>query len=154
MQRMSRVLGSGMVLFGALTLATPVHADIDPDKAIEYRQQLFRTLTANLTGIVLNVRGDVDFAENVPTHANTIAATLPMIKGALEIDTAGQGSARTRAKPEIWSDWSTFERLYGDAVTQAERLAEVASSDDLGAVAPEVQAMASACSACHDRFRD
>lgn len=154
MQRMTKVLGLCAVLLGGLAVAVPAQADADPDKAIEYRQQLYRTLGANLTAIVLNLRDEVSFAENVPTHADTIAAILPLVKAATAQDTAGQGSATTRARPVLWSEWDTFERLHGDAVAQSQQLAEVAATGDMAALGPEVQAMAGTCRACHDRFRE
>ncbi len=154
MQRMIKALGLAAVLLGGLVLAGPAAAQAEPDKAIEYRQQLFKTLGANLTAIVLNLRQEVSFAENVPTHANTLAAILPLIEAAVEQDTAGQGSARTAAKPEIWSDWDTFSRLANEATAEAELLAEVAAGGDMQALGQQVQAMAGSCRACHDRFRD
>lgn len=149
MQRMTKVLGLCAVL-----MAGPALAESDPDKAIEYRQQLYRSLGANLTGIVLNLRQEVAFPENVPIHAANLAAIMPLIKAATEQDTANQGSAKTQAKPEIWADWATFERLADAANVEAQKLAEVAASGDMAAIGAQVQATGGACKECHDRFRE
>ncbi|TVQ34516.1 MAG: cytochrome c [Geminicoccaceae bacterium] len=154
MQRMTKILGLCTVLLTGIAVTSPVAADTAPDKAIEYRQQLYQTLGANLTAIVLNLRQEVAFQENIPTHADTLAAILPLIKAATEQNTAGQGSARTQAKPEIWSDWDTFARLADESVTAGQRLAEVAAAGDMQALGQQVQATAATCRACHDRFRN
>ena len=137
-----------------LCLAGPALAQSAPDKAIEYRQQLYRSLEANLIGIVLNLRQEVAFPENVPVHASNLAAIMPLIKAATEQNTAGQGSAKTEAKPAIWDDWATFERLADAATAQAEKLAEVVATGDMAAIGAQVQATGGACKECHDRFRE
>jgi cytochrome c556 len=141
------VLGAGLVAGTAM-------AQADPDNAIKYRQQIYQTLGANITGIVMNLKGEVSFPDNVPAHAQALAAAAPLALGAMEQNTAGEGSAQTQAKAEIWDEWDDFVGLHEDMEAAAVALAEVAGSGDMRAVGQQVQALGATCKACHDKYRD
>ncbi|MEO1090623.1 MAG: cytochrome c [Pseudomonadota bacterium] len=137
-----------------LCFAAPASAEADADNAIKYRQQLYKVLGASITGIAMNLKQEVTFPGDVPAFADSIALTLPHIKAATEQNTAGQGSATTKAKPAIWSDWGTFEELADEAVAASAKLQEAAASGDMAAVGQATQTMGAACKACHDKFRE
>ncbi|MFW5680465.1 MAG: c-type cytochrome, partial [Pseudomonadota bacterium] len=153
MQRLIKTCGLCTVLLVGAAVAAPAWAQAAPDKAIEYRQQVYKTLGANLTAIALNLRQEVSFAENIPAHADALAAVIPLVAGATEQNTAGQGSAQTEAKPEIWDEWDEFVELAEDSEAAVMELANVADSGDMQAIGAQLQATAASCKACHDRFR-
>ncbi len=141
------VLGAGLVSGTALGQA-------DPDNAIKYRQQIYKTLGANITGVVMNLKGEVEFPDAVAVHAQTLADTAPLALPAMMQNTAGQGSAQTQAKAELWDDWADFESLHDDMESAAMELAAAASAGDMAAVGQATQALGGACKACHDKYRD
>ena len=80
-------------------------------------------------------------AEKIQVSAAKITALFP----------AGSTHPKSRAKPEIWSNWEKFEanakRLQSDAGT----LANVAKNG--GDVKGAADTMFEACKSCHDDFR-
>jgi cytochrome c556 len=59
----------------------------------------------------------------------------------------------TRAKPEIWSDPSGFEKAAANARAQAEALVKVAEANDQAGFATGLAAMGQACGSCHRQYR-
>lgn len=65
----------------------------------------------------------------------------------------GTGIEKTRAKPEIWTDWAGFEaraKAFDDA---AALLATAAASNDLTAIKAAADETGKACKACHESYR-
>ena len=142
------------LVLGAGLLAGTAMAQADPDNAIKYRQQIYKTLGANITGIVMNLKGEVALPDNVPAHAQALAAAAPLALGAMAQNTAGEGSAQTQAKAGIWDDWDDFESLHGAMEEAALELAAVAESGDMRAIGQQVQMLGGTCKDCHDKYRD
>ncbi|NBB68947.1 MAG: cytochrome c [Alphaproteobacteria bacterium] len=144
-------------LAGALgvCLATGVaFAQAEPDNAIKYRQTIYETLGANLTAVVMNLKGEVSFPDAVGVHARTVADTAPLVLPAMEQDTAGRGSAETEALDKIWDNWDDFTAKAEDMQAAAVRLAELAQGDDMQAIGAQVQELGGTCKSCHDEYRD
>ncbi len=139
---------------GCAAMAGSAWAEAEPDNAIKYRQQVYATLGANLTAIVMNLKGEVAFPDAVPAHASVLADAAPLALAAMTQDTAGQGSARTQAKTEIWANWDEFTSLHEDMVAATVQLASAAETGDMAAVGQQVQVVGGTCKACHDKYRD
>lgn len=139
---------------GCALLAGAAVADTDPDNAIKYRKAVLQPLGANLTGIAMNAKGEVAFPDAVPAHAQMVAAAAPLLLPAFEQNTAGEGSAQTKAKDAIWDDWDSFAELANDLEVAAAELASVADAGDMAAVGRQLGAVGGTCKACHDKFRE
>jgi cytochrome c556 len=139
---------------GACLAAGVAFAQADPDNAIKYRQTIYETLGANLTAVVMNLKGEVAFPDAVAVHARTVADTAPLVLPAMEQDTAGQGSAETEALDKIWDNWDDFTSKAEDMQAAATRLAELAQGDDMQAIGAQVQELGGTCKSCHDEYRD
>lgn len=150
---MSRMLPFAC-LVGCCFVGGVALAQADPDNAIKYRQQIFQTLGANLTAVVMNLKGEVSFPDAVAVHARTVADTAPLIVPAMAQDTAGQGARDTDALAKIWDNWDDFTAKADDLEAAAVRLAELAGGDDMAALGAQVQEVGAACKACHDDYRD
>ncbi len=150
---MSRILPLAC-LVGCCFAGGVALAQADPDNAIKYRQQIFQTLGANLTAVVMNLKGEVSFPDAVAVHARTVAATAPLIVPAMEQNTAGEGARETDALAKIWDNWDDFTSKAEDLEAAAVRLAELAEGDDMAAVGAQVQQVGGACKSCHDAYRD
>ncbi len=129
-------------------------AQADPDNAIKYRQTVFETLGANLTAVVMNLKGEVEFPDAVAVHARTVADTAPLVLPAMEQNTAGEGSASTEALDKIWDEWDDFAEKSEAFETAAMELGEVADGGDMQAIGAQVQKVAETCKSCHDAYRD
>jgi len=139
---------------GCLGAGAALAQSADPDNAIKYRQTVFSTLGANLTAVAMNVKGEVSFPSNVAVHAQTVAATAPLIVPAMEQNTAGEGSAETDALDKIWDNWDDFVGKQQAMEEAAIRLAEVADGGDRRAVGQQLREVGNTCKSCHDEYRD
>jgi cytochrome c556 len=84
----------------------------------------------------------------VPAAAEAIAADARKIPGLFP---EGSTSDKSRAKPEIWTNWAKFEQTLADLATHATALAATAKEGGDAAAAAKV--MFGDCKSCHDDFR-
>lgn len=61
--------------------------------------------------------------------------------------------ATTRAKPEIWSDWSGFQAKAGDYAAAAARLQALIAAGDNAAALEQFAVVRASCQSCHDAYR-
>jgi cytochrome c556 len=76
-----------------------------------------------------------------------------MLAGIFPEGTSQLDSANTRARPEIWDDFSKFEAAAKALEVESAKMVEVAASGDLGAIGGQLQNMGKACGGCHKPFR-
>lgn len=65
----------------------------------------------------------------------------------------GAGITKTRAKPEIWSDWAGFEAKAKGFDDAAAVLTAAAAANDLAAIKAAAGDVGKACKACHEAYR-
>lgn len=80
-------------------------------------------------------------ADAIHTRAAKIPALFPK----------GSTDPKSRAKPEIWDNWSEFERLSASLEKDSGALAQTAR--DGGDVPAAAHKMFDNCKSCHDQFR-
>ncbi|MGV3578607.1 c-type cytochrome [Brevundimonas sp.] len=59
----------------------------------------------------------------------------------------------TRAKAEIWTDWSGFEGKAGEYSAAVERLQELIADGDNAAALEQFAVVRASCQSCHDAYR-
>jgi cytochrome c556 len=64
-----------------------------------------------------------------------------------------KGSRPTKAKPEIWTDWATFEKDAAALDTASTKLVELAKANDTAGFTAQLKVVGAACGACHKQFR-
>jgi cytochrome c556 len=87
------------------------------------------------------VEGVAENAQAISDKAKKVDALFP----------AGSTHEKSRAKPEIWTNWKEFERLTASLAAHAAELAEAARKGS--GVREAGQAMFKDCKSCHDQFR-
>ena len=95
-----------------------------------------------------NAEAAIAAAKTIDDVAGEIVGFFPEGSGP-----GGAGIEKTRAKPEIWSDWAGFEakaKAFDDA---AALLTTAAASNDLGAIKTAAGEVGKACKACHESYR-
>ena len=139
-----------IVLVFGMGVASGASAGDDPANVVKYRLLLMNTQTGHLQAIAAVVSGEVSYGAHVKDHADAIKDIA-----AMEADIFPEGSAvaGSRAKPEIWQNWAEFQALYANYKTQAEKLAEVAATDDLSAIGAQLGEVGNTCGGCHKPFR-
>jgi cytochrome c556 len=115
------------------------------------RQQAFKKILLQFEpmGIVVRGRAPYNKAEFIQ-HADALklAAAQPFTLFAPHsID------AKSRAKPEIWSQPAKFATAKNNFIQAVANLDQTAHTGDLGAIRRSYATLAQTCKACHDSFR-
>ncbi len=61
--------------------------------------------------------------------------------------------AKTRAKPEVWTDRATFEQAQKRMAGEAQKMSQLAHSGNKEAITKQYKVLGEACKGCHDNFR-
>jgi len=148
-----------LALTGSASMAqtpAPAAAPAGPtpaDRAIEYRQAVYKIVAGNFGPLSQVAQGKAEFnAENATKQANRLAQIVTFIGDAYP-DISKEG--KTRALPAIWTNRKDFDQILADLTTHTKTLAEVvenssSAGDELKAA---VAAVGNDCKACHDKFR-
>lgn len=151
-----RPLAHGITLASLLALATTsgvAIADSAPDAAIQYRQAVMKAVGGNTKGLAMIVKGEVPFTDNLANHARGLANASQLAGSAFKQNTHGQGSEKTTAKENIWTEWSKFEAGLKKLQEASAKLAELAEAGDAKGAAEQLGAVGKTCKGCHDDFR-
>jgi len=147
-----RALGAGMLMTGAAAVlaqtATPA------EKAIEYRQAVFKVVARNFGPLAQSAQGKLELQPAAARRYAERLAQISQFAGDAFPDISREG--KTRAKPEIWTDRAGFDQLLEDLTDATRSLASVtadatAKPDDFKAA---VGAVGNACKGCHDKYRE
>jgi|MudIll2142460700_1097286.scaffolds.fasta_scaffold259297_2 cytochrome c556 len=151
---MRKVVGIGLLLIGGLLLCRMTvtasehaqHAVALPAGPIRDRHELMESIGKHAKKIGQAVKANdakavVPEAEAIRAEAQKIPALFP----------PGSTHERSRAKPEIWTDWKKFEASTTGLEQDASALAQAGrDGGDIGAASKKMFAN---CKSCHDAFR-
>jgi len=123
---------------------------------IRWRQSAYHTMAWNMARIKANVEGTYN-KDQVVEAANVVQAIANSKMGALfqPGTDKGKGWKETRVKPEFFKPESKDElgKLAGGYNKEANEMARVAATGDLGAIKTQFGKLGESCKACHDKFR-
>ena len=139
----------------SLTTTAVLAADHDDPKkgAIKYRKAVMTLVGANFKPMGAMMKGDIPFDAAVfARRAQDLAAVshVDVLRGFPE-DSEGDGS---KAKGEIWLDWSDFKAKLGDMQKATTTLAQVAQGGDLAAIKEQFGITAKTCKSCHKQYKE
>lgn len=121
------------------------------DDAVEYRQSALFLLGNHFGRIGAVVKGEVPFnKDDVANNAELVATLSKLPWPAFE---GGQTNAKSRAKPEVFSDKAKFQKAALDMETAVTKLNTAAKGGDLATIKTAFGAAAQTCKSCHDNFR-
>ena len=129
--------------FGSSSLA-------DSKGIIKYRQNVMKATGGHMGAIVDILKTRLPLADHIVDHARSIQQNSKMT---LAMFPKGSGLGDTKAKPVIWENWSKFESAVKAFVRESAKLAKVAESGDMEALAKQVRATGKTCGGCHRNFR-
>ena len=129
--------------FGSSSLA-------DSKGIIKYRQNVMKSTAGHMGAIVDIFKNDLPLQAHILDHASSIHQNSKMT---LAMFPKGTGLGNTKAKPTIWENWSKFESAVQDFERESAKLAKVAESGDMEALAKQVRATGKTCGGCHRNFR-
>jgi len=96
------------------------------------------------------LKKDLPLQAHILDHARSIQQNSKMT---LAMFPKGTGLGNTKAKPTIWENWSKFESAVQDFERESVKLAKMAESGDMEALAKQVRATGKTCGGCHRNFR-
>ena len=129
--------------FGSSSLA-------DSKGIIKYRQNVMKSTAGHMGAIVDILKNDLPLQAHILVHARSIQQNSKMT---LAMFPKGTGIGNTKAKPAIWEKWSKYESAVQDFERESAKLAKVAESGDMEALAKQVRATGKTCGGCHRNFR-
>lgn len=138
-----------LLITAVLVTGVAFAEDMEPtDPAAIARQELMGMIGKNI-GIV----GDMAGGKTAYDAAAAEAAKAALVEatGKIEATFMDQGATdpASAARPEIWSNWSTFLAKANAAKAAAAAL-DVSSAETIGA---GMEALGGACKACHSDFK-
>ena len=122
----------------------------DSKGIIKYRQNVMKATGGHMGAIVDILKNRLPLADHIVDHARSIQQNSKMT---LAMFPKGTGLGNTKAKPTIWENWSKFESAVQDFERESAKLAKVAESGDMEALAKQVRATGKTCGGCHRNFR-
>jgi cytochrome c556 len=144
---------TGLILAGVLTLGvvSAVQAQTAPVDVIATRQAGYDLMASALGAVNLGVKANVE----VKSFAGAGSAMAAWAKQIPSLFPPGsdKGSRPTKAKPEIWTDWATFEKDAAALDTASTKLVELAKANDTAGFTAQLKVVGAACGACHKQFR-
>jgi cytochrome c556 len=148
-----RLVPLSLAIIAAFAGAAVATAAVKPETAIHYRQSVYTMIGWNFGPLAQMVKGKSAWdAAEFSRHAERIAFLTPQL---LEGFPQGSDSgADTEAKPEIWNSMDDFKSKMDDLVKQSRLLADVAKGGDEAKMKEQFKHTASACKACHDKYRN
>ncbi|MEJ0084555.1 MAG: cytochrome c [Pseudomonadota bacterium] len=139
----------------ALAQTPPAAAPPGPtpaERAIEYRQAVYKIVAGNFGPLAQVAQGKADFRPDVARRQATRLAQIATFVGDSYPDISKEG--KTRALPVIWTDRAEFDRLVADFGAHTRKLAEVVEKGEAGAdFQAAVTAVGGDCKSCHEKFR-
>ena len=132
-----------IIFYGSLSFA-------DSHGIIKYRQNVMKSTAGHMGAIVDILKNRLPLKAHVVDHARSMLQNSRMT---LSMFPKGSGKGRTKAKLAIWENWSKFESAVQDFERESAKLAKVAESGDVEALAKQVRATGKTCGGCHRNFR-
>ena len=137
----------------ALSFAATAQAQApQPDRAIQYRQGVFKAMGWNMGPLGAMVKGERPFDKDLFLKNATRVEQL----ASMPWEGFGPGTdagAPTKAKPEIWKDAAKFKQYQDALQADVAKLVVAAKAGNVDAVKGPFGAVGKACSNCHDDFR-
>jgi cytochrome c556 len=135
------------ILVGA---ATSVLAQ-SPADAVAKRQAIMKGMGASV-GAINKAVGDGDFA-TAQAKAAEMSVSVKSLATLFPPGSGAESGAKTRAKPEIWSDMAGFTAALGKASTAADGIVAATAAKDPDKVKAAIGAMQQSCGGCHTPYR-
>jgi len=123
----------------------------EPEDYIKYRQAVMEAIGGHSGAASQIVRGKVSPPGALAMHADALAALNADLASLFP---AGSDFGETRAKAEIWDNWTAFEKAAGDAKSATAAFAAAVAGGDADTIAAAYRDVGEACKGCHKEFRE
>jgi len=133
--------------------AAPPAGPTPAERAIEYRQAVYKIVAGNFGPLTQAAQDKADFKPEAATKNAARLSQIATFVGDAYPDISKEG--KTRALPAIWTNRAEFDALVKDFVSHTKNLADVTenSSSAGDEYKAAVAAVGNDCKSCHDKFR-
>jgi cytochrome c556 len=138
---------SGFAIVAVLAAsALPLVARADDKDAIDYRENIMKSLEAQTTDLGMIVSTQIP-DDNLLSHTKALAILAKQAQKSFESKVPGGD-----AKPELWANYADFQKRMDDFVAKT---ADMAASAEKGGMPVVMEKMVPAltCKGCHDLYR-
>jgi len=154
MSQLKTVCAFGATLLMGAAAAALAQTATPAEKAIEYRQAVFKVVAGNFGPLAQSAQGKLELQPAAARQYAERLAQIAQFAGDAFPDISREG--KTRARPDIWSNRAEFDQLLKDLNDATRSLAAVTAN---AAAKPEdfkaaVGAVGNSCKSCHDKFRE
>jgi cytochrome c556 len=143
---------------GAFAQTPPATAAAPPaptpaERAIEYRQAVYKIVAGNFQPLAQVAQGKADFNEDSARKNASRLAQIAGFVGDAFPDISKEG--KTRALPAIWTQRAEFDAIVKDFNSHTKTLSDVVeNSSSAGTeLKAAVAAVGNDCKSCHEKFR-
>lgn len=147
-----KVIGSLLLVAGAVLALPAVAQFAKPEDAVKYRQGALFVMGQHFgrIGAMANAR--------VPYDAKVAVENAEVVAQMARLPWAGfapgtENIKPSRALPEIWLEPAKFKDHGDKMVAETGKLLAAAKTNDLGKLKAAFGATSNSCKACHDAFR-
>lgn len=123
----------------------------DSQDIIKYRRAVMKSQGAHAEAASEIIKGKVPYDSDLSYHA---AALNGSTHDLVRLFPAGSDFGETRAKAEIWSKRSEFEKAANDAEKVGGAFLAAVNSGDKAAIRKAFGDLGEACKGCHKQFRE
>jgi cytochrome c556 len=136
--------------------AAPAAAPAGPtpaERAIEYRQAVYKIVAGNFGPLTQVAQGKADFSTDTARKNASRLAQIAGFVGDAYPDISKEG--KTRALPAIWSNRAEFDKLVKDFGEHTQTLSDVTENSSSAGTEfkAAVAAVGNDCKTCHEKFR-
>ena len=135
----------------ALLTASQVSGAEEPENYIKYRQLMMKAIGGHMGASSQILRGKVSPQGHLAMHADALAALTTDITALFP---EGSDFGETKAKAEIWDNWSQFEKAAADTKQATADFAAAVGSGDADRIKAAQKAVGKTCKGCHEDFRE
>lgn len=147
---MKKVLLAAAVL--AAVAAGSVQAQVPADRSVKYRQGALQVMANHMGRLGAHAKGERTLTPAQLELAAQVVQDMSMVAFDGFIEGTDQ-SANTKAKPEIWKEWSKFRAEVTKIQGETPKLVAAAKANDVKALQAALGAVGGSCKSCHDTFR-
>jgi cytochrome c556 len=147
------VLGAALAQTPPAAPAAPPAGPTPAERAIEYRQAVYKIVAGNFGPLTQVAQGKADFnADAARKNASRLAQIAGFVGDAFP-DISKEG--KTRALPAIWSNRAEFDKLVKDLNEHTKTLSDVVENSSSAGTEfkAAVAAVGNDCKTCHEKFR-
>ena len=137
----------------ALGASTAALSDSSMDATVKARQGHMHEIAGAAKTIGDQLQSATPDLAAIRSAAHTLKGLGQDLPGWFPKGSGPESGAKTRAKPEIWTDAATFANDAADFKNATAKLDEVAVAGDPAALKAQMGAMGLTCGACHQAYR-